>query len=64
MSTDTEGMTPLQRAEALEVEAAQLIDRTIRKLPEGVTSEASLKLVRLIVEATLCRTANAFTPDR
>jgi len=51
----TEGMTPLQRAEALEVEAAQMIDRTIRKLPEGVTSEASLKLVRLIVEAAVER---------
>jgi hypothetical protein len=48
-------MTPMQRAEALEVEAAHMIDRTIRKLPEGVTTEASRKLVSLIVEAAVER---------
>jgi hypothetical protein len=55
----TEGTTPLERATAYEVEAAQLIDRTIRKLPEGVTSAASLKLVELIVQAAVLRISAA-----
>ena len=59
MIDSTEGMTPLQRAKALEVEAAQMIDRTIRKLPEGVTTEASRKLVGLIVEAAVERMSAA-----
>ena len=53
--SDEVGMTPAERAQAYEVEAAGLIDRTIRKLPEGVTTEASLKLVKLIVEAAVAR---------
>lgn len=51
----TDSMTPAERATAYEVEAAQIIDRTIRKLPEGVTSAASLKLVELIVQAAVER---------
>jgi hypothetical protein len=57
--TDTEGMTPTERANAYEVEAAQMIDRTIRKLPEGVTTAASLKLVELIVLAAVERMSAA-----
>jgi hypothetical protein len=52
-------MTPLQRAEAYEAEAARMIDRTIRKLPEGVTTDASRKLVCLIVEAAVLRMSEA-----
>lgn len=59
MTVDTEGMTPAERATAYEVEAAQMIDRTIRKLPEGVTSAASLKLVELIVQAAVERMSAA-----
>lgn len=51
----TDPMTPAERATAYEVEAAQMIDRTIRKLPEGVTTAASLKLVELIVQAAVER---------
>lgn len=51
-------MTNAERATAYEVEAAQLIDRTIRKLPESVTSAQSLKLVELIVQAAVLRVAS------
>lgn len=54
-------MTAAQRAEAYETEAARIIDRTIRKLPESVTTEASLKLVKLIVEAAVLRLRSSQT---
>jgi hypothetical protein len=50
--TDSE-MTPDQRAEALIAEAARMIDRSIRHLPHGVSSNESKKLVELIVEAAV-----------
>jgi hypothetical protein len=54
-------MTPLQRAEAYEAEAAQMIDRTIRKLPEGVETDASRKLVDLIVQSAVARMTDTLT---
>jgi hypothetical protein len=59
MTDSTEGMTPAQRAEAYEAEAARIIDRTIRKLPEGVETDASRKLVELIVQAAVLRMSAA-----
>ncbi len=55
----TEGMTNAERATAYEAEAASLIDRTIRKLPEGVTTAQSARLVELIVQAAVLRVAAA-----
>lgn len=55
--TDETPMTATERATAYEVEAAQLIDRTIRKLPDGITTSQSLKLVELIVQAAVLRVA-------
>jgi hypothetical protein len=61
--TDSEGMTSCERAEALIAEAARMIDRSIRHLPHGVSSNESKKLVELIVEAAVERmTAKAPAP--
>jgi hypothetical protein len=61
--TDETEMTAEQRAEAYEVEAASLIDRSIHRLPEGIGNGASLKLVQLIVQAAVERMrASAPTP--
>lgn len=57
--SDETPMTDADRATAYEVEAAQLIDRTIRKLPEGITTAQSLKLVELIVQAAVLRVKSA-----
>jgi len=55
-------MTNAERATAYEAEAASLIDRTIRKLPEGIGTEASRKLVELIVQAATARAMEALRP--
>jgi len=52
---DEAPMTTGQRAEALIAEAARMIDRSIRHLPHGVSSNESKKLVELIVEAAVLK---------
>ena len=52
---DETPMSSDDRATALIAEAARMIDRSIRHLPHGVSSNESLKLVELIVEAAVER---------
>lgn len=52
---DETPMSSDEYATALIAEAARLIDRSIRHLPHGVSSNESLKLVELIVEAAVER---------
>jgi hypothetical protein len=60
MGESTEGMTPLQRATAYEVEAAQLIDKvTGRGYWSGEPSREATRLVDLLMEAAVERIEGA-----
>jgi hypothetical protein len=51
----------VQEARQAEVEAAVLLDRAFLHLPEGIGSQASRDLVRLIVDAAVLRMEAAVT---
>jgi hypothetical protein len=60
MNDSTEGMTPAERAEAYEAEAARIIDKvTGRGYWSGEPSKEAVELVDLLVQAASARTVEA-----